>query len=109
VTLVKRVRAEWTELRRAQPGKRFTEYHERHQRHAPRWARPLYVGAAILSLAVGVVLSVIPGPAFVFFGLSAALFAGQSMWLARKLDALELVIRRWLAEHRKKRKAHTQG
>ena len=53
----------------------------------------LYLAGAIASFAVGVVLVFIPGPAFVFFILSAALLATQSQWVARRLDDLELKIR----------------
>ena len=45
-----------------------------------------YVGTAIALIPVGVLFAFIPGPAVLFFALSAALFATQSLWLARRLD-----------------------
>ena len=55
--------------------------------------RAAYAGAAVVSLAVGVVLAFVPGPAVVFFALTAALLAAQSAWLARRLDAAEIWVR----------------
>ena len=49
--------------------------------------------AAASCFAVGVVLAFIPGPAVVFFGLTAALSATQSRWVAERLDHAELYLR----------------
>ena len=55
---------------------------------------------APLSLAVGVVLMFIPGPAVLFFALAGALLASHSMPVARALDWLELKLRAALAKGR---------
>lgn len=55
--------------------------------------------AAIILLAIGVVLTFIPGPAIVFFFAGAGLLAGESRVLARWLDWSELKLRKsfhWL-------------
>ena len=55
--------------------------------------------AAIILLAIGVVLTILPGPAVVFYFAGAGLLAGESRTLARGLDWTELKLRRafhWL-------------
>ena len=49
--------------------------------------------AGVLTL-VGFVLIFVPGPAFVFLGLAAALLAEESLAVARALDWTEVKIRR---------------
>lgn len=58
--------------------------------------RPVYLALAAVSFVVGVVLAFVPGPAVVFFALTAALLAAQSTWIARHLDAGEMWLRRVL-------------
>ena len=94
----------WQALKASKPGERFQDAYHR-QREADksrsalaRWLRPIF---AVIALAVGVVLAFIPGPAFVFFGLSAALFASGSLTIARTLDRTELWLRRLWAKLRK--------
>jgi hypothetical protein len=97
------VKSEWRGLRGSKPGERFVQFHDHMREVSPSWVRPLYVVLAVVSFAVGVVLAFIPGPAVVFFALAAALAATQSRWLAERLDAVEIVLRRWLAEYKKRR------
>ena len=82
---------EWQRLKRSPPGERFEAFNERQQKRARGPIKALYLGGAIVSLAVGVVLVFIPGPAFVFFILAGALLAAQSRWVARRLDRLEVI------------------
>ena len=49
---------------------------------------------ALVSLAIGVVLSVIPGPAIPFFFLGGGLLATESRPVARFMDWCELIGRR---------------
>ncbi|HET7539570.1 MAG TPA: hypothetical protein VFK05_06855 [Polyangiaceae bacterium] len=96
----------WSELRQFAPGERFEKFHLAQQHRAP-WVRFVYVAAAVALLPVGVLFAFIPGPAVLFFALSAALFATQSLWLARRLDRAELALRKvchtardwWRARH----------
>ena len=85
---------EWRRLKHAPPGERFQAFNERQQRHARGPIKALYLGGALVALAVGVVLIFIPGPAFVFFILAGALLAAQSRWVARHLDDLEVAGRK---------------
>lgn len=103
-----RIRAEWAEFKKTEPGKRFQTVHDKQQETMPAWAGPLYIGGAIVSLGVGVVLVFIPGPAVLFFALAAGLLATQSKWVAAKLDAGEVWARKtWqrLRGHRGKHRA----
>jgi hypothetical protein len=93
------LKAQWKELRDAEPGQRFQAFHDKQKERSPKWAGPLYIGGAIVSLAVGVVLAFIPGPAILFFAIAGALLASQSAFVARKLDTAEVRGRRawkWL-------------
>ncbi len=86
----------WTSFKRLPPGQRFQRRYQR-QRRQPGgrsiWRRALWLSGALAAFAVGVVLMFIPGPAVVFFGVSAALLANQSEWVARSLDRLEVRLR----------------
>jgi hypothetical protein len=103
MALVIRMKTELTKLREAQPGERFMEFHRRMRTDSPSWMHPLYLGAAIVSFAIGVVLAFVPGPAILFFALAAALVATQSIWLARELDRAEMKVREWIDSHRRPR------
>lgn len=94
-----RLRKGWRQLRSDPPGQRFQRFHGRAQ-HAPRWVRFVYVGLAIALLPLGVLFAFIPGPAVVFFAVSAALFGTQSAWMARHLDRLEVAVRGLIARLR---------
>lgn len=107
----------WRAFRALPAGARFRRFHEQ-QKNAPGWVKPLLVVGAVVSLAVAVVLTIFPGPAFVFYGLAGALLATQSIHVARLLDRGELAaralvgrmrdtwdtLRRRIARHRSKPK-----
>lgn len=91
------IKERWSELKHYAPGERFECFYVA-QQHRPRWVHFAYVGAGVALLPVGVLFAFIPGPAVVFFALSAALFATQSRRLAKQLDHTELALRRaWLS------------
>jgi len=91
------LKARWSELKQFAPGERFEGFYEA-QQHRSRWVHIAYVAAAVVLIPIGVVFAFIPGPAVLFFALSAALFATQSLWLARQLDRAELALRKaWLS------------
>jgi hypothetical protein len=94
--MLERWKRAWISFKKLPPGQRFqTRYRQQHQKPEGRspWHRALWLGGAVVAFAVGVVLVFIPGPAVVFFALSAALLANQSRWVARSLDWLELRLR----------------
>jgi hypothetical protein len=110
---VQRLKKQWRQLRAAPPGERFQQSYAQHKRADAgrswllRAARPVL---AVLSFAIGVVLAFIPGPAVVFFAISAALLASLSLTVARALDRTEVWVRdAWStirARWRRRRHAH---
>lgn len=50
--------------------------------------------AAVVAIAIGLVLAVIPGPAVLFFLVAGILLASEWLWVARLLDWLEVRLRR---------------
>jgi hypothetical protein len=97
--MIQRAKDMWGELRRGTAGERFQHLHQVHSAHRSTWARVLTLVAAIVSFVIGLILAFIPGPAVVFFALTAALAAVQSLAVARWLDTSELkmhaLLRRW--------------
>jgi|RhiMethySRZTD1v2_1073278.scaffolds.fasta_scaffold69591_3 putative transmembrane protein PGPGW len=83
----------WSAFKRLEPGQRFQIAYRRHRESktgkSPAY-RILYVLLGVVALGIGVVLVFIPGPAIVFFFLAGAIFAMQSLWIARALDWTEL-------------------
>jgi len=83
------LRQQWQKLKRLPPGERFQAFH-RDQQKQTVWVKVAYGALSVVLLAVGVVFAFIPGPAVLFFALSAALLAAQSEWIARRLDRGEV-------------------
>ncbi|HEX2878358.1 MAG TPA: hypothetical protein VHO25_02360, partial [Polyangiaceae bacterium] len=57
------------------------------------WHRVLQLLLIPVLMAIGLVLTVIPGPAILFFLFAAALLAAHSLGVARTLDRAELAVR----------------
>jgi hypothetical protein len=103
----RRMKASWTELKHWPAGQRFTKFYEKQHQQRSAASRLLFPLAAIASLAIGVVLVFIPGPAIVFFALAVALIATQSRWVAKRADAAELALRKlWKRLRHKHTRAH---
>jgi hypothetical protein len=107
------IRESWEGLKAQAPGERFEWFHQR-QSTKGLGAKVLYVVLAVVFFGVGVVLAFIPGPAVLFFALSAALVGAQSLWVARLLDrgevkgrrAWESLRARWRGRKRRQAKHH---
>lgn len=95
-----RLNAIWKRLNELEPGERFETFY-REQSDRPPAVKAAFFGIAFASFAVGVVLTFIPGPAVLFFALSGALLATQSLWVARWLDKSEIWGRKSVASVRK--------
>jgi Flp pilus assembly protein TadB len=96
MNLVAHAKRTWRELKASAPGKRFEEHHHRAQARGKGHSvtsRVLLFGGALVSFVVGVVLVFIPGPAIVFFAITGALLATQSLSVAHALDDAELKVR----------------
>jgi hypothetical protein len=95
-----KLRKKWREFKAYPAGERFQTVHK-HQKDAPAWVKPVVIAGAIVAFGIGVLLSILPGPAFVFYGLAGALLAIESAWVARKLDRGEVGARKLLARFRR--------
>ena len=102
--MLKKLKAELHELRTYPPGERFSRFHERHRHGQAGWVKPLLLVAAAISFVVGVILVFIPGPAILFFAITAAVLATQSSGVAKQLDHTELWLRKLLRQLRDKRR-----
>jgi hypothetical protein len=97
--MLRRLNGLWKKLTSIEPGQRFQTFH-REQRDRSPAVKAAFLGLAIALFAAGVVFAFIPGPAVLFFAVSGALLATQSLWVARGLDASELWGRRALSSIR---------
>lgn len=91
-------RRELREFRESRPGTRFERGHER-QRADNRLLRWTLIAFGISMVFGGALTFWVPGPNFVVVVAGLALVATQWRFVARRLDALEVVARRWNEEH----------
>jgi len=96
--MINSLKRKWRALKSRKPGERFQSTYDqgRHDRKKrTSWVRIVKSAAALIAFVIGVVLSVLPGPAFVFFGLGGVLLASEFRPIAQGLDWLELRCRRF--------------
>lgn len=87
-------RDQWRELKRSRPGQRFqNRYHRARQNKSSAGKRIAWIAAAVVCIAIGIVLMVIPGPAILFFLAAGGVLATESLAVARALDWSELRLR----------------
>ena len=104
-TAYARLREHWSELKAGQPGHRFQDRFERtrdEEKKHGAWHRLAFSTAGVACLAIGAVLSVIPGPAIPFFVLGGWLLASESRLVAGFLDWSEVRGRKiltWAGKH----------
>lgn len=107
--MFQRLRRDWKELRHAPPGQRFQQHYERTRHSADRrfWPRLFRMIVVIGCLLVGLALTVLPGPAILFFAIAAVLLAAEFEGMAKALDRAELwgrkIARRWRDKWRHRR------
>lgn len=86
----------WAALRRSRPGRRFQDSYERSSAYRAKsslWQKIAVRAAGLLSLLVGVFFVIFPGPGIPFLVLGAAIFARESLQIARVLDWIEVKLR----------------
>lgn len=95
------VRTYFRDLKRGRPGHRFQARYERAKRERTKggspWRRVVTLTVGVVCLAIGLVLSVIPGPAIPFFFLAGGLFGTESRLIARLMDWIEVRARKLAA------------
>lgn len=90
------VRDHWRDLKQGRPGHRFQDRYEhaqRKKRGPGAGKRVARLAASIVLLAIGLVLTFIPGPAILFFFLAGGLLATESRVVARAMDWIEVKLR----------------
>ena len=90
--MLERLKTHWQAFKDASPGHRF-ESQYRSRRRSGGWTM-VFTGVGLLLLAGGIVLLFIPGPGLLLIAFGGGLIARQSLWLARRLDWLELALRK---------------
>src|SRR5262245_11778477 len=94
------IREEWRTFRADPPGERFARHERRgEQRSAAQRAMRIVLGAVLLAL--GVFLLFVPGPGLLVMVFGLAMFAGESRWIARRLDAAEVWLRARIARFKR--------
>lgn len=89
-------RRDWRELRRGRPGRRFQDRYESVRnggRRNGKGKRVVLVVFALVFFAIGCVLVVMPGPAFLFFILAGGILATESRLVAQFMDWSEVRVR----------------
>lgn len=111
-----RLRGYWREFRAAPAGQRFRHRYARRAEERARgesqWSRPVQIGLAGLSLLIALPLTILPGPAILFYLLAAFLLAGESHTIAALCDRTDVTVRsivgRW-RRRRERRRRHPPG
>jgi len=106
ITMLRSFKDSCQALRRSRPGRRFQDHYERTRRGRDgrsAWARIVRLTLATVAFAIGLVLTVLPGPAVLFFLVAGTLVAADSLAVARFLDRGELSLRAAWDRFRKKR------
>jgi uncharacterized membrane protein YbaN (DUF454 family) len=107
-TLTKECRTVWT----SPPGDRFHARFRRTRRkksNGEMGPRVLRIILAVICIAIGLAVLLLPIPSTPFFLTSGALLASESSHLAHLLDRVELRLRSWVRAIRKKWRALTPG
>ncbi len=81
------LRRSWRLLKKGKPGHRFQSQYEAQQKsRRPAWARPVWLAAGTVIMALGVVALPAPGPGFLVIGLGGAPLRGESTELTGQPD-----------------------
>ncbi|MDB6167411.1 MAG: hypothetical protein JWM88_275 [Verrucomicrobia bacterium] len=97
---------QWRGMLHGAPGRRFREsYAAARKKPPPLWQRLFCFGLALVAFVLGLAFAILPGPASIFFVVSGALLAAESLALARFLDWGEMrlrVLAHWANAHWKR-------
>ena len=82
-------------LKKAGPGNRFQDYHQKQKDSGPGWKQNAYIILGFLVSGVGILLCILPVvPGFMIVVLGCAIVAARSLVLAKSLDKIELGLRK---------------
>lgn len=87
---------EWRTFRDDEPGDRFANHHRRAHRSTSKVVRGVRILIGAVLFVGGIVLLFVPGPGLLLMLFGVALFAGESAWVAERMDRAEIGTRkRW--------------
>jgi uncharacterized protein (TIGR02611 family) len=95
--MIERAKENWQRFKQSKPGHRFQDHHYRCQRayRSRSYLRGLFGIAWGLLVVVGGVIAVpAPGPGWLIILLGLGVIAGESLFFARSLDRVEVILRR---------------
>lgn len=96
MTMTDRMKQQWRDFKKREPGKRFQEIHENRRKGEKDKSpvmRHVRMAAGVLLTLVGVFMLPMPGPGTIVLVLGLAVMAGESVTVAKFLDWLELRLR----------------
>lgn len=87
----------WEKIQDDEPGQRFErQYRRRQEAREHILNRLFFIGAGLVFMFIGLLMLFAPGPGIFFLFIGWGLIAQESLWLAKQLDKLELILRRWV-------------
>jgi hypothetical protein len=87
----KRAEKLWKVFQEAPPGQRFQRLHDA-EKETGGWRGIALALLGVGLILAGIVLLFMPGPGILLIAFGAALVAQRFLWLAKRLDALEVVL-----------------
>lgn len=90
-----RIKTHWRAFRESEPGRRFQDRYARNARPRSPWSKVIHVLTGLVIMFFGAMLWFLPGPGWAVVIIGAAVIAGESLWLARFLDFIEVKVRKW--------------
>jgi uncharacterized protein (TIGR02611 family) len=89
--LFTKLRHQWRVLKKSPPGKRFQQRYRSHKHERSSvWLKPVYLVLGTTIFVAGLAMLPAPGPGFLILFVGAGMLAEESLWVAQKLDRLEL-------------------
>lgn len=87
---------DWEAFKASPPGRRFQDMHKRREEEGGKSStvrRIFLLGVGLVLTAAGIFFLFFPGPGTVTLFIGIALIAGQSLFVARCVDRLEVLLR----------------
>lgn len=96
--MVRRIREHWHAFKESEPGNRFQDRYERSvlkRGQRSQLSKIIHVLIGLVIMVLGALLWFLPGPGWAVVFIGAAVIAGESLWMARFLDFIEVKVRKW--------------
>jgi uncharacterized membrane protein YdbT with pleckstrin-like domain len=102
----RKLKDDFEQLKRGEPGKRFIEHHKRHHQSEGKreatWKTAGYITVGLVFLIAGAALSLVPGIPGIVFGIPAiGLLVARLRTMAMFMDRSEVFVRRGWGKRRR--------